>query len=105
MDWDASMLPPLQEPGSGILTGGAGNDRFVFVDLAGSTTGRDRITDLSPGDRIVIDLCSPLPNEAEREATYNRAVTGGWRIPLDDGSVIAVSGVTLDLLENALTLI
>jgi Ca2+-binding RTX toxin-like protein len=91
--------------GHDILTGGAGTDSFVFTDLAGSTTGRDRITDLGTGDRIVIDLIGSLPSESRWEDSHIAATSGGWRIALDDGSTITVSDATRAEVENALTLV
>jgi len=40
--------------GANVLTGGAGNDRFVFGDTAGSA--RDTIADFTAGDRVDLSL-------------------------------------------------
>jgi Ca2+-binding RTX toxin-like protein len=90
--------------GDDRLTGDDGADSFVFVDQSGSTTGHDQITSLGSGDRIIIDLVGTLPSEATWERDHIAATTTGWRITLDDGATIDVTGWTLALLENTLTL-
>lgn len=91
--------------GNDSFTGGSGSDSFVFRDVAGSSTGQDRISDLGSGDKIVIDLMGSLPSEAAWEDSHISGVTGGYTLALDDGSRIFVAGTTLSALENALTLV
>jgi Ca2+-binding RTX toxin-like protein len=91
--------------GNDIFTGGGGTDSFVFKDVAGSTTGQDRITDLASGDKVVVDLMGTLPSESAWEDSHITSTTGGYNITLDDGSLIFVAGTALSTLESVLTLV
>lgn len=91
--------------GSDILAGGAGADRFVFRVAAGSPTGHDRVLGLRAEDRVVIDLPGSLPSQDAWESSHISAVTGGWRVALDDGSTIRLEGsLTRAQVEDVLLL-
>jgi Ca2+-binding RTX toxin-like protein len=83
---------PIGGAGSDLLTGGQGDDRFVFVAGQGVVGDVDTVTDFSKGDRIVLQGGLTVTLTTEVDVTNDGCVD--TVLQLSDQTTVVLAGFT-----------